>query len=176
MSNKVKEPLTVEQIYTKNEKKRKVFAILGSVTWYSFLSLAVLFFGLTADNSFGNLAEIVNLLDENTYTQEELNANYEYLVDKWGELEIADTNSSESSIKYIDVEQALFSDSMSTYSILSLGAFVAAVTFGKITFPLLVRHFRKNNAEMAEMITIKPVSQEMSTLQTEKAPERKEWF
>lgn len=118
-------------------------------------------------NSVGNVTKILELLDRDNLTGIQLEENYRYLVDKWGEWEIM---AGGFSIRYVDVGNALFSGLMITFSTLTIVSLCAAFVFGKIMFPLLAKHFKNNNDEMVDLATLKSASQidEMS--------KKKEWF
>ena len=80
-----KKQLTAEEIYKKNQKKSKVLRILAPICFWGFLALSVLCLIFAIRNSFGNIAEIMALLDSKKYTGVELQSNYSYLIDKYGE-------------------------------------------------------------------------------------------
>ena len=80
-----KKQLTQEEIYKRNQKKSKVLRMLAPIVFWGFLALSIICLILTIKNSFGNVAEIINMLDTKKYTGEELQANYQFLVEKYGE-------------------------------------------------------------------------------------------
>lgn len=123
-------------------------------------------------NSVGNITEILELLDKEKYTGLQLEENYKYLVDKWGELEIVGKGYGGFTIRYVDVGNAFFSGLMITFGALTIISFLSALIFGKMIFPLLVKYYKNNNDELVDMATLKSASQidEMSTKQ------KKEWF
>ena len=77
-----KKQLTPEEIYKRNQNKSKVLRILAPICFWGFLALAIICLILAIKNSFGNVAEIINMLDTKKYTGEELQANYQFLVEK----------------------------------------------------------------------------------------------
>ena len=121
-------------------------------------------------NSVGNVTEILELLDKNNYTSAQLEQNYAYLVNKWGEWEIIGAGSAGLVIRYVDVGNALFSGLMIIFSTLTIISLCAAFVFGKIMFPLLAKHFKNNNDEMVDMATLKSASQ------INQMSKKKEWF
>ena len=121
-------------------------------------------------NSVGNIVEILDLLDKDKYSGTELESNYAYLVDKWGEWEIVGAGSAGLVIRYVDVGRALFSGLMITFSTLTIIFFCVAIVFGKIVFPLLAKHFENSNKEMVDLATLK------SATQIDEITKRKEWF
>lgn len=169
MSKKVKTQPTAEQIYKKNKKKAKILSIFAPIVLYFFLLLAIIFFYLTVENSVGNITEILNLLNKDNYSGIELEQNYAYLTEKWGEWEIIGAGSAGLVIRYVDVGNALFSGLMMTFSTLTVLSLCIAIVFGKMVFPMLAKHFRDNNDEMVDLATLKSATQidQMS---------KKEWF
>lgn len=89
----------------------------------------------------------------------ELQTNYQYLIDKWGEWEIVGEGMSGLVIRYVNVGNALFSGLMVTFSILSVVSLLIAVLFGKIILPLLSKHFSGSNEEMVDLATLKSATQ-----------------
>jgi len=98
-------------------------------------------------------------LDKMKYTGTELEQNYQYLVNKWGEWEIIGAGSAGLVIRYVDVGNALFSGLMITYCILTFVTLVLALVLGKIVFPMLEKYFKNSNDEMVDMATLKSASQ-----------------
>lgn len=126
-------------------------------------------------NSIGNVTEILHLLDKDVYTGEEIEENYEMLVEKWGEWEIIGEGGSGLVIRYVDVRAALFSGLMITYLILSIVAFCLAIGVGKILFPRLAKMYTDSNSEMVDVATLKTMSQ-VEEMTGNKNKNKKEWF
>lgn len=166
--------MTAEMLYKKNKKKAKIFKILSPVMCYLFLALAILFFIMMIRNSIGNVTEILHLLDKDIYTGEQIEENYAYLVEKWGEWEIVGAGTSGLVIRYVDVRNALFSGLMITYTILTIICVVLSIIFGKVLFPQLSKLFSDNNSEMVDIATLKSAAKidEMSNNKNS----TKEWF
>lgn len=125
-----------------------------------------------SENSVGNITEILQLLDKEVYSGEEIKANYDLLVEKWGEWEVVGEENSNFTIRYINIGNALFSGLMMTYLSFTIASFCAAIILGKIVFPLLVKMYKNNNDEMVDLATLKSASQ--IDAMTKKAG--KEWF
>ena len=170
--NKKKNPeeLTTEQIHNRNEFLARVFSILAPITKYIFLLLTILFLYLMIKNSMGNIKEIVELLDEDVYSGIELTQNYEYLIEKWGEVRIIGLYSTDAAVRYVDVGNALFSGLMITFSILASITFSIAVIFGKIVFPLLTKHYKSRNKNIENLGMYKVASATIDK------PKEMEWF
>lgn len=127
-------------------------------------------------NSIGNVTEILNLLDKDTYNDVQLAENYKYLVEKWGEWEIIGSAGG-LSIRYVDVGRALFSGLMITYTCLTAAMLCLAIILGKLVFPLLAKTYKNANDEMVDMATLTSASkiEEMSK-ESKKTKKEGGWF
>ena len=120
-------------------------------------------------NSVGNVTEILDMLNKDTHTVEELAENYQILIDKWGEWEIIGAGQAGLVVRYVNIANALFSGLMIIFCTLSAISFVCALVFGKLIFPLLSKHYINANNELVDMATLK------SATQIDKLS-KKEWF
>lgn len=118
--------------------------------------------------------EILRLLDKDIYTGEQIEENYAYLVQKWGEWEIVGAGTSGLVIRYVDVRNALFSGLMITYTVLTIICVALSIVLGKVLFPQLSKLFSDNNSEMVDIATLKSAAKidEMSNNKNS----TKEWF
>ena len=66
------------------KKKNRLFSTLSPVILYLLLMLAIVFFVLMIENSIGNVVDILNLLDKDVYTGEQIQQNYFDLIEKMG--------------------------------------------------------------------------------------------
>lgn len=171
---KKKKVLTNEEIYKNNKKKSKILKILSPIVTWLFVILAVIFFILTVKNSIGNITEILNLLDKDIYTGEQLQENYAKLVEKWGEWEIIGENNAGLVIRYVNIGNALFSGLMVTYTILTIFSIVLAICIGKILLPQLAKMYVNINEEMVDVATLKTATKVDEVLDTKKS--EREWF
>lgn len=159
-------------MYKKNLQKSKIFKRLAPVVFWTFLVLFVLFIILTIRNSWGNITEIIHLLDKDTFTGEEISQNYQYLIDKWGEWVIIGKNAGVFSVQFVDIRRALFSGLMITYMTLAIICICFAIIVGKILFPKLSQLYSDNNQNMVNMATL----QTNSEIQKRKKDKEEEWF
>ena len=127
-----KKTLTSEQIYQKNKRKAKLCKIFTPIIFYMFFLLTIFFLILAMKHSIGNVFDILNLLDKDVYSGEELRQNYMYLVEKWGEWEIIGEDSAGFVVRYVNIGNALFSGLMMTYFVLASISLTLAIVFGKI--------------------------------------------
>lgn len=174
---KQKAEISAEQIYRQNKKKAKVFQRLAPIIRIVFLVLAVVFFWQMIENSVGNVIEINNLLDKEIYNAAELQENYEYLVDKWGEWETG-AMSGGVKITYVNVMKAMFSGLMKLFMIFSITSLLISVLFGKIVFPLMAKIFTEQNDTLIDLATINTMEQvnEMSGKKERNKRKKEDWF
>jgi len=127
----------------------------------------VIFVFLTLQHSIGNVLEILNLLDKDKYSGEQIIINYEILQNKWGELNILSVGGTQ--IKYIDIRKAFFNGASITYFILFIFSILFSVMIGKILLPKLSKMYENSNQQMVDVATLK--TQEIISNKKEE-----EWF
>lgn len=149
-----KNDLTPQELYVHNQKKAKTLSVLAPICFWGFLALAVMCLVLAVENSFGNVAEIVRLLNSKKYTGEELQANYAYLTEKYGEWVIGNGNTG-FQIVFVNVRNALFSGVMKINCVLCIVFFISAYLFGKVIFPKLSKQIIQDNQDMVNLTILK---------------------
>lgn len=149
-----KKQLTAEEIYKRNQKKSKVLRILAPICFWGFLALSILCLVFAIRHSFGNVAEICNLLDSKKFTGEELQANYNYLVEKYGEWVIGNGGTG-FQITFVNVGHALFSGLMITNCIFFVVFLVSAYVLGKWLLPKLSAQIILDNQDMVNLTILK---------------------
>lgn len=110
-------------------------------------------------------------MDRQKYSGTEIQENYQYLINKWGEWEFAGDGTASIVIRYVNISNALFSGLMMTFCSLSIASLLIAVVCGKIIFPALKKHFTGSNDEMVDLATLKS-AQQIDDISKSK----KEWF
>ena len=110
-------------------------------------------------NSVGNVTEILDLLDDDKWSGQEIEQNYAALVEKWGEWEIIGKDGAGIVVRYVDVRNAMFSGLAITFGALALISLVIAIVFGKIVFPLLKKHYDNTNEELVDVATLQSAAQ-----------------
>ena len=143
-----------EQLYKRNQKRARWFKILAPIVRWSMLVLGVLFLILAIKNSIGNILEIKRLLNSKTLTGEELKANYDMLIDKYGEWHIGNGGAG-FSIEFIDITNAIFSGVAITCFSLSIICFASSYVFGKWLLPILAKQIDENNQNAVNLTVIK---------------------
>lgn len=149
-----KKQLTPEEIYKRNQKKSKVLRILAPICFWGFLALSVLCLIFAIRHSFGNVAEICNLLDSKKFTGEELQANYNYLIEKYGEWVIGNGGTG-FQITFVNIGHALFSGLMITNCIFFVVFLVSAYVLGKWLLPKLSAQILLDNQDMVNLTILK---------------------
>lgn len=135
-----------KQIYKKNQKRAKTIKILAPVVRWGMLVLGLLFLILAIKNSIGNVLEIKELLNSKKFTGEELKANYDMLIEKYGEWHIGNGGAG-FSIEFIDITNAIFSGVAITCFVLSVLCFASSYVFGRWLLPIIAKNIDENNQD-----------------------------
>lgn len=149
-----KTKLTPEAIYKRNQKKAKIFKILAPIIFWVFLALSILCLALAIRNSFGNIAEICELLDSKKYTGEQLQSNYAFLIDKYGEWVIGNGGNG-FMITFVNIGNAVFSGLMIINSIFSLTFLLSAYILGKWLLPKISAQILLDNQDMVNLTILR---------------------
>lgn len=149
-----KKELTAEEIYKKNQKKAKAFKILAPIAFWLFLALALVCLILAIKCSFGNIAEITDLLDSKKYTGEQLSQNYAYLLEKYGEWVIG-TGGSGWTMTFVNIGNAMFNVTVVVNAIMFVIFVAAAFVIGKWFLPKLSKSLIENNQDMVNLTVLK---------------------
>lgn len=143
-----------EKIYKRNKKRAKVFSILAPIVRWGMLGLSIILLLIAIKNSIGNVIEIKQLLNSKVFTGEELKANYDMLIAKYGEWHIGNGGAG-FSVEFINIYNAIFSGIAVTCSYLSLMCFVSSFVFGKYILPMISRQITANNQDMVNLTILK---------------------
>ena len=146
--------LSKEELYKKNQKRVKVYGFLSPVCFWVFLVLSVVCFILAIKNSLGNVNEIIDLLETSNHTGEELQANYAYLTEKYGEWVIGNGNAG-FQLVFINLKRAVFSGFMITCFIACVVFLISAYVLGKWLFPFLAKKTLQENQDMVNLTILK---------------------
>lgn len=165
--------MTPEQIYKKNQFKAKIFKRLAPIIFWTFLGLSILFFILMVQNSVGNITEIITLLDKDSLTGDQVQQNYQYLVDKWGEWTIVGENGGVFSIQFVNIQNAFFSGLMATFLTLGIVCLVISIIGGKIILPKLAQYYTDNNQSMVDIATLQTHAE---VTKKNKKESKEDWF
>lgn len=124
-------------------------------------------------NSVGNITEIITLLDKDSLTGDQIQQNYQYLIDKWGEWTIVGENGGVFSIQFVNIKNAFFSGLMATYLTLGLVCLVISIIGGKIVMPKLAQYYTDNNQSMVDIATLQTHAE---VTKKEKKETKEDWF
>ena len=133
----------------------EILKISSFVCFWLFLILSIVCLYFAIRNSFGNIAEIINLLDKKNCTGEELQANYQYLIEKYGEWVIG-TGGSGWTISFINIGRALFSGIM----IMNCIFFVVCLTLSilsKWLLPKIAERIKDSSQDTVNIEVLKMV-------------------
>ena len=146
--------LTAEEIYKSNQKKAKILSILSPIVFWGCLVGAVICLIFAVKNSFGNIVEICDLLDNSKWTGLQLEQNYTYLIGKYGEWVIGDGGNG-FTISFVNIAKALFSGLMITNCILCVVFLVSAYLLGKWLLPRISAQILIDNQDMVNLTILK---------------------
>lgn len=149
-----KKQLTSEQIYKRNQKWAKGLKIAAPIVFWGCLGLSIFFILTAIKNSFGNVVEIIKLLDSKKFTGEQLQANYAYLLDKYGNWVIG-SGSKGFMIEFINIGHAIFSGIMISCTIAAGVLFLSSLIFGKWILPAVSRQIIQDNQDMVNLTILK---------------------
>ena len=175
MKKKKKKQLSQLQVYKKELKKSEVLKKLAPVVFFTFILLALFFVYLTLKNSIGNIKEILYMLDKKIFNGEQIEQNYLYLIEKYGEWEIIGGKAGKFSIRFIDIKKAIFGSVMTVYFILCIVCFVIAIGIGHILFPMLSKYYEKSSKYIVDVATLETAEAIKEEKQKKKNSEE-EWF
>ena len=148
-----KKNITPEQKYKSNQKKAKVFKVLSPVFFWLFLCVSITCLIFAIRNSFGNVAEIIDMLNTKVHTGEELRANYDYLIDKYGEWVIG-TGGQGWTLSFVNIGNALFSKLMIINTFMAIMFFIMAF-ISKWIFPKISQAITTDNQDMVNLTILK---------------------
>ena len=151
---KKKKQLTHEQEYEKNKKRARILKRLAPICFWGMLGIAALCLIGAIRYSIGNVLEILRLLDNKVYTGEQLQTNYQFLIQKYGEV-VMGNGGMGFQVKFVDIGAALFSKLMIFYFIVACINIVGAYVIGKWTLPKIAKRIDENNQDMVNITVLR---------------------
>ena len=142
--------MTKTEIYKKNQKKSKRLQKLAPILFWVGLALAILCLVLSFRNSFGNVAEIIDLLDSSKYNDTEIAEHYHALVEKYGEWQIG-SDSGGFAILFINIKSAVFGGFAILTAIFSAVFLAGAFLLGKWLVPYWAKQLQDENQDMVNL-------------------------
>lgn len=140
--------------YKKNIRKSKIYARIAPFIYWGLLVISLICLFIAIKNSLGNFAEMVDLLDKKSYTGEELQANYTYLIEKYGEWVIGN-GANGFQITFINVKNVIFSGVMMINLSFSIILFIFANLLGKWLLPFYAKKLREDSQDMVNIEILK---------------------
>jgi hypothetical protein len=121
-------------------------------------------------NSFGNITEIIQLLDKDVYNRVEIAENYQMLKEKYGEWTIIGGEGSIGEIRFINIKKAMIGGLMITYITTSAVSLFLALFLGKLLFPKLSQYYEDVIIDTDRLTTL-DIKADLDELK-----KKKEWF
>ena len=149
-----KKQRTAEQVYKSNQAKAKFLKFAAPICFWGFLALGLLCLVLAIRYSIGNMVEIFNLLDDKVYTGEQLQANYDFLVAKYGQWGIGNGGAG-FTLRFINIANALFSHAFILNLTMSCFFVLSAFILGKWILPKIAKQIVANNQDMVNITILK---------------------
>jgi len=149
-----KKQQTAEQVYKSNQAKAKFLKFAAPICFWGFLALGIVCFALAIKYSIGNMVEILNLLDDKVYTGEQLQANYNYLVAKYGQWGIGNGGAG-FTLRFINIGNALFSHAFVLNLVMACFFVLAAFILGKWILPKIAKQIEQGNQDLVNITVLR---------------------
>ncbi len=146
----MRKTMTPAELYKHNQKKAKVITRLTPIIFWVCLAISVLFMVYAFKNSIGNILEIFDFLNKDKYNGVELEQNYAYLVEKYGEITIGGSKGG-FAITFVNVKRALFSGMGILCFEMAIVFFALAFILAKWLLPKWSKSIIENNQDMVNM-------------------------
>lgn len=140
-------------IYKRRKRAELTLKIITPILYWGCLigCLVCLYFAIK--NSFGNMAELISLLDSKKYTATELQEHYAQLVEKYGEWHIG-SGSTGFVLNFINIKKVFFSGVM-IMNLLGSGICLACHIIAKKVLPKVAQRNREKNQDLVNMEMLK---------------------
>lgn len=143
-----------EEIYKSNQKKAKIMKRIAPILFITFMVISGLCFFIAISRSLGNIHEIISKLDSKKFTGEQLEANYNFLIEKYGEWVIGNGGAG-FTIKFVNIARAAFSGLMIAMMTLSGVFMVTGLLLGKLILPKTAQIIEQNNIDMVNLTVLR---------------------
>ena len=149
----MKKELTLTEKYDKREKWSKRLRWITPLCFWVCIVLSIVCLVVAIEFSVGNIREITSLLNSKKFTGEQLQANYQFLIDKYGEWMIGNGGAG-FTITFVNIGKAVF-NAMSIFNMtMAFIFFIGAFVLGKWTLPKLAKSFEQDNQDMTNKATL----------------------
>ena len=149
-----KKKLTNEQLYKKNQSRAKFIKRLSPICFWVMIGIAGLCFLLAIRYSIGNVIEIVKMLDKKAYNGQELQTNYNYLIQKYGEFVVGNGGMG-FQVKFVNIGAALFSKLFVFYFIVFGIMLAGAFIIGKWALPKIAKGIDERNQDLVNLTVLR---------------------
>lgn len=154
-----KKQLAPDEIFLRKKKLAKAIGDFAPYFFIVLLIISLLCLVFAIQNSFGNIGEIIKLLNSKAYTGEQLRENYQYLINKYGEWVIGNGNAG-FQISFVNIGKALFGGlAIANFSFFII-FFVSAFVLGKWLLPKLSKHIDDNAENMVSLTILRKENKE----------------
>lgn len=144
---------TYTQTFTDRKKKASRLERLIPFVFWGFIIVAILCFIFAIITSVGNLNEIIQKLNSKKYTGEELQANYNALIEKYGEWTIGNGGAG-FQIRFVNIARAFFSGLMIANFTLCGISLLLAFLLGKWILPKTAKMLREENSDLVSLAVL----------------------
>lgn len=146
--------LTSEQQYKRNQKRAKFIKRLAPICFWGMIGIAIFAFVLAIRYSVGNVIEIIHMLNKKAFNGEQLQQNYEILIQKYGEFVVGNGGMG-FQIRFVNIGNALFSKMMVFYLITGLIMLGGAFVLGKWALPRIAREIDERNQDLVNLTVLR---------------------
>lgn len=138
------------ELYKKNQKSIKVLGVATPIVFWVCIALAVIFFSVAISSCLQNINEIYDYLDSKVYNDTQLAENYQFLIDKYGEM-IVGQGTSGFTLHFVNFKGAIFSVLNVTMVVLAEVFLFLAFFLGKWFMPYYKKHLENSNQDMVNI-------------------------
>jgi len=136
-----------KQLLKSQDRKAEIIRKVAPIVLIVSILLAIFCMYLAIRHSFGNINEMVKMLDNKGHTGVELEQNYQKLIDKYGEWVIG-SGGTGFTIRFIDIKKVAFSGFVLLNFFMSIFFLVFGLVMGKWILPKIARQIEKDNQTM----------------------------
>lgn len=137
-------------LYKKNQKTAKVIGVITPICFWGLVALSVICLIFAVRNSVGNIIEITELLDTRYYNAVEIEQNYNYLIDKFGEWVIG-SGSNGFTLVFVNIGNAMFGGFAVFNGVMSVLFLVSAFILGKWVLPYTKNSIEQRNQDIVNL-------------------------
>ena len=152
--------MTKKELYLKRQKAIKIIDTVTPFIFWLLLLTALYLIISGIISSFHNINEITTLLNTKAFTGEELLANYNSLIAKYGEWVIGN-GAKGFTITFINISKAVFNSKMIVFTVFGLILLLNAYLWGKWLLPYISKNLKESNQDMTNL-TILDMEQKLN--------------